>query len=113
MGVGVGLPEGAASGLPEHRSDAPVLAIRRLVVDADADDVAQQANPDRGNGFSETIDYAIEQQLVQASSAVEIDIRAASGRVGVHLVGGVTQVKDGLVTVPRRGTWISYTVVTA
>jgi anti-sigma regulatory factor (Ser/Thr protein kinase) len=207
MGVGHGLPDGVVMGLPEHRSDAPVLSIRRLEVDADAENVAQQAvdvlhqqtgaiagwgdalhmgiselcdnalhhgsnelgayiaaervleprrefrlviadlgigipehirarhpewqddaaaiaqvlnrgvtgtdDPQRGNGFSETIDYALEQQLVQASSAVEIDIRAASGRVGVHLVGGVTQVKDGLATTPRRGTWISYTVVTA
>ena len=207
MGFGLGLPDGVVAGLPEHRPDAPLLAIRRLVVDGDAEVVAQQAvevlhqqtgaiagwgdalhmgiselcdnalhhgrnelgayiaadriveprrefrlviadlgigipehirarhpewqddaaaiaqvlnrgvtgtdDPQRGNGFSETIDYAIEQQLVQASSAVEIDIRAASGRVGVHLVAGTTQVKDGLATTPRRGTWISYTVVTA
>lgn len=207
MGFGLELPVDAVVGLPEHCPDAPMLAIRRLVVDEDAENVAQEAvevlhqqtgaiagwgdalhmgiselcdnalhhgsnelgayiaadriveprrefrlviadlgigipehirarhpewqddaaaiaqvlnrgvtgtdDPQRGNGFSETIDYAIEQQLVQASSAVEIDIRAASGRVGVHLVAGATQVKDGLATTPRRGTWISYTVVTA
>jgi hypothetical protein len=75
--------------------------------------VTGTGDPERGNGFPETIEYALEQQLVQAGSAVEIDIRAASGRIGLELVDGQTKVRDGLATDPRRGTWISYTVVTA
>ncbi len=75
--------------------------------------VTGTGDPDRGNGFPETIEYALEQQLVQTGSAVEIDIRAASGRIGLEVVQGQIKVRDGLATEPRRGTWISYTVVTA
>jgi anti-sigma regulatory factor (Ser/Thr protein kinase) len=105
--LGIGIPEHIRARHPEWQNDAGAIAqvLRRGVTGTD--------DPQRGNGFSETIDYALEQQLVQASSAVELDIRAASGRVGVHVVAGAAQVKDGLATTPRRGTWISYTVVTA
>jgi anti-sigma regulatory factor (Ser/Thr protein kinase) len=105
--LGIGIPEHIRDRYPEWQDDTAAIAqvLRRGVTSSD--------DPERGNGFSETIDYALEQQLVQLSSAVELDIRAATGRVGVHLIGGTKQVKDGLVTTPRRGTWISYTVVTA
>jgi anti-sigma regulatory factor (Ser/Thr protein kinase) len=105
--LGIGIPEHIRDRYPEWQNDSAAIAqvLQRGITSSD--------DPERGNGFSETIDYAVEQQLIQLSSAVELDIRAASGRVGVHLVGGATQVKDGLATTPRRGTWISYTVITA
>jgi anti-sigma regulatory factor (Ser/Thr protein kinase) len=80
--LGIGIPEHIRARHPEWQNDAGAIAqvLRRGVTGTD--------DPQRGNGFSETIDYALEQQLVQASSAVELDIRAASGRVGVHLVAG-------------------------
>jgi anti-sigma regulatory factor (Ser/Thr protein kinase) len=105
--LGIGIPEHIRARYPEWQDDSAAIGqvLRRGVTSTD--------DPDRGNGFSETLDYAVEQQLIQTSSAVEIDIRAAAGRIGVHLVGGTVQIKDGLATTPRRGTWISYTVVTA
>ncbi|HEY4095910.1 MAG TPA: ATP-binding protein [Baekduia sp.] len=105
--LGIGIPEHIRARHPEWQDDT--AAISRVLMRG----VTGTDDPRRGNGFAETIDYAVEQQLVQARSGVELDIRAAGGRVGVMLAGGVTTIDETRTTTPRRGTWISYTVVTA
>jgi anti-sigma regulatory factor (Ser/Thr protein kinase) len=105
--LGIGIPEHIRARHPEWQDDSAAIA---RVLDRG---VTGTGDPGRGNGFPETIEYALEQQLIQSGSAVEIDIRAASGRIGVDVVQGQVRVRDGLVTERRRGTWISYTVVTA
>ena len=105
--LGIGIPEHIRARHPEWQDDS--AAISRVLERG----VTGTGDPERGNGFPETIEYALEQQLIHARSAVEMDIRAASGRVGVQLVQGQLNVRDGLATSPRRGTWISYTVVSA
>lgn len=105
--LGIGIPEHIRARNPEWLDDSSAIA--RVLERG----VTGTGDPARGNGLPETIEYALEQQLIQAGSAVEIDIRAASGRIGIDVVDGQMKVRDGLSTDPRRGTWISYTVVTA
>lgn len=105
--LGIGIPEHIRARHPEWQDDS--AAISRVLQYG----VSGTGDPQRGNGLPETIEYALEQQLIQTGSAVEMDIRAASGRIGVDVVQGEVRVRDGLATTPRRGTWISYTVVTA
>jgi anti-sigma regulatory factor (Ser/Thr protein kinase) len=105
--LGIGIPEHIRARHPEWQDDS--AAIARVLERG----VTGTGDAERGNGFPETIEYALEQQLIQTGSAVEIDIRAASGRIGVDVIQGQVKVRDGLATDPRRGTWISYTVVTA
>ena len=105
--LGIGIPEHIRARHPEWQEDSAAIS---RVLDRG---VTGTGDPERGNGFPETIEYALEQQLIQTGSAVEIDIRAASGRIGIAVIQGQVKVRDGLATDPRRGTWISYTVVTA
>jgi hypothetical protein len=102
--LGIGIPEHIRAQHPEWQDDGAAIA-RAL-----QRGVTGTGDPHRGNGFSEVVDAAVDRQLVRATSALEIDIRSAHGRVRIEVAGG--SVKPGEVPVerPRRGTWISYTV---
>jgi hypothetical protein len=65
----------------------------------------------RGNGYAEVLDQAYGAQLRRAMSALTLDIRSAKRHVRVRLVDEAVIVDPVEVTRPRRGTWISYDVV--
>jgi hypothetical protein len=104
--LGIGIPEHIRNRHPEWQDDTAAIAsaLERGVTGTD--------DPDRGNGFAEVFDEALETDLVRAMSAAQIDIRSSKGRVGVKLVGGTKNAEGERVPSPRRGTWITYTITT-
>lgn len=52
-----------------------------------------------------------ENALIRARSAARIDIRSAGGRVWVDLVHGTQKASGHALAPRRRGTWITYTVI--
>jgi hypothetical protein len=102
--LGIGIPEHIRSRHPEWQDDTAAIA-RAL-----ERGVSGTADPYRGNGFAEVFDKALENQLATSLSAAKIDIRSAKGRVAVELVDRRTKAEPIRIDVPRRGTWIVYTV---
>ncbi|HVP02037.1 MAG TPA: hypothetical protein VMT10_05660 [Solirubrobacteraceae bacterium] len=105
--LGIGIPEHIRARHPEWHDDSGAIA-RAL-----QQGVSGTGDPYRGNGFYEVFDAAMRTDLVRASSAADIDIRAGKGRVGVTIAGGNPVSDTRLVGHPRRGTWITYTVTSA
>lgn len=105
--LGIGIPEHIRSRHPEWHDDSGAIgrALGRGVSGTD--------DPHRGNGFAEVFEAAVRTDLVRASSGADIDIRAGKGHVGVTIAGGTEVAEQRRVDQPRRGTWITYTVVTA
>jgi hypothetical protein len=102
--LGIGIPEHIRARHPEWYDDTAAIG------NALAQGVTGTGDPHRGNGFEEVFDAALESALVATRSTATIDIRSGSGRVGVELVAGDRKVSDYRHNVPRRGTWITYTV---
>jgi hypothetical protein len=105
--LGIGIPEHIRSHHPEWHNDTG--AITRALVRG----VSGTGDRDRGNGFAEVFEAALRTDLVRASSGADVDIRAGKGRVGVRIFGGSEIPEERPVDRPRRGTWITYTVITA
>jgi anti-sigma regulatory factor (Ser/Thr protein kinase) len=105
--LGIGIPEHIRARHPEWHDDS--AAIGRALEQG----VSGTNDPYRGNGFAEVFDAAMRTDLVRASSAADIDLRAGKGRLGVTIAGGNPVVEQRDVGHPRRGTWITYTVTTA
>lgn len=103
--LGIGIPEHIRAQHPEWQHDAAAI-VRAL-----ERGVSGTGDPYRGNGFAEVLDDALDKALVQAKSAVSLDIRSADGRVVVELVDGRQEARPERVGRSRRGTWITYTVV--
>lgn len=105
--LGIGIPEHIRAQHPEWQDDSAAIA-RAL-----ERGVSGTGDPHRGNGFAEVFDAALRTDLVQRSSAADIDIRSGRGRVGVRVAGGNPVPGERPVDQPRRGTWILYTITTA
>jgi hypothetical protein len=103
---GIGIPEHIRHRHPDWHDDT--AAITRALTRG----VTGTLDPQRGNGFAEVFDEAIDRLLVRHRSAVKVDIRSGAGRVVVDLVDGRKDADRGTVGRPRRGTWITYTVTT-
>jgi hypothetical protein len=104
--LGIGIPEHIRARYPEWQDDT--AAITQVLERG----VTGTSDPHRGNGFAEVIDSAVQNELVRAASAATIDIRSAHGHVSVELIGGHVLPVGWSVERPRRGTWITYTVLT-
>jgi hypothetical protein len=104
--LGIGIPEHIRSQHPEWQDDT--AAIARAIERG----VSGTGDRNRGNGFSEVFDEALETDLVRAQSAAQIDIRSSKGQVAVKIVDGRKQAEGKEVREPRRGTWITYTITT-
>jgi hypothetical protein len=104
--LGIGIPEHIRARHPEWQDDT--AAISRVLQRG----VTGTGDPHRGNGFSEVLEAPVQNQLVRANSGGRIDIRSANGRVAVELFGGVVRAEGAPVAYPRRGTWITYSVIT-
>ncbi len=104
--LGIGIPEHIRSQHPEWQDDT--AAIARAIERG----VSGTGDRNRGNGFSEVFDEALETDLVRAQSAAQIDIRSSKGQVAVTIVDGRKQAEGKEVREPRRGTWITYTITT-
>jgi hypothetical protein len=105
--LGIGIPEHIRAQHPEWQDDT--AAISRALTRG----VTGTGDRHRGNGFAEVLDVAVEDHLVRTRSAAQLDIRSANGRVTVDLVGGVRNVSTPETNRSRRGTWITYTIVSA
>jgi hypothetical protein len=105
--LGIGIPEHVRARHPEWHDDSAAIA-RAL-----ERGVSGTGDRHRGNGFAEVFDAAARTDLVRASSAVDVDLRAGKGRVGVVIAGGNPVSDTRQVDQPRRGTWITYTVTSA
>lgn len=104
--LGIGIPEHIRSQHPEWQDDtAAISSVLQRGVTGTGD-------PHRGNGFAEVLEKASQDHLVRANSAATLDIRAAKGRVNIQVVAGAVKPEGSTPTVPRRGTWITYTIVT-
>ncbi len=104
--LGIGIPEHIRAHHPEWHDDTG--AIGSALVRG----VSGTGDPHRGNGFAEVFDIALRTDLVRSSSGAEVDIRAGKGRVGVKIFGGSEVAEPRPIGQPRRGTWITYTVIT-
>ncbi len=104
--LGIGIPEHIRSQHPEWQDDTAAIA------SAIERGVTGTGDPNRGNGFSEMFDEALETDLVRAQSAAQIEIRSSKGRVAVEIVDGRQKAEGQDVLKPRRGTWITYTITT-
>jgi anti-sigma regulatory factor (Ser/Thr protein kinase) len=103
--LGIGIPEHIRAQHPEWQDDD--AAISRVLVRG----VTGTGDPMRGNGYAEVLDQALGTQLRRSMSALTLDIRSAKGHVGVRVVDEVVLVDPLPTTRPRRGTWITYEVV--
>lgn len=104
--LGIGIPEHIRNRHPDWHDDT--AAISSALVRG----VTGTKDPQRGNGFAEVFDEALDRLLVRTLSAVNVDIRSGAGRVVVDLVDGRMTGDRGTVGRSRRGTWITYTVTT-
>ena len=105
--LGIGIPEHIRAQHPEWQDDT--AAISRALIRG----VTGTGDAHRGNGFAEVLDVAIENHLVRIGSAAQLDIRSAQGRVTVEVVGGAQITKTPRTNRSRRGTWITYSIITA
>jgi hypothetical protein len=105
--LGIGIPEHIRAQHPEWQNDT--AAISRAL----SRGVTGTGDVHRGNGFAEVLDRAVEDHLVRMGSAAQLDIRSAKGRVTVDLVGGVQTITTPATNRSRRGTWLTYTIITA
>lgn len=103
--LGIGIPEHIRARHPEWQDDTPAItrALQRGVTGT--------GDPHRGNGFSEVFED-VNRLLAPARSAVKIEIRSAKGGVLLELLDGRIEPRPASVERPRRGTWITYTVMT-
>jgi hypothetical protein len=103
--LGIGIPEHIRERYPEWQDDtsAIVRALQRGVTGT--------GDPHRGNGFSEVVED-VNRVLVRAQSSVNIEIRSAKGGVVLEMLDGRVEPRPATVELPRRGTWITYTVTT-
>lgn len=101
--LGVGIPEHLRQRYPEWFDDgfAIAQALDRRV--------SGTRDPHRGNGFSE----AFEAALSSALHAARIDIHSANGFVRTQFYGGEKKLESFPAPRFRRGTWISYDLVSA
>lgn len=99
--LGIGIPEHLRQRYPEWGDDT--FAIGRAMEPG----ISGTGHPHRGNGFSETLEAA----LAPALSAARMDVHSANGFLRIE----VAQERKQLIPFPsatyRRGTWISYDVV--
>lgn len=103
--LGIGIPEHIRACYPEWQDDTSAI------VNALQRGITGTGDPHRGNGFAEVVDD-ISRLLVQAKSAVKIEIRSAKGGVELDLLDGRIDSRPARVERARRGTWITYTVTT-
>ena len=103
--LGIGIPEHIRAQHPEWHDDS--AAISRVLERG----VTGTGDPHRGNGYAEVLDQALGAQLRRAMSSLALDIRSAKGRVRVRLVDEAVRVEAPTVPAPRRGTWITYEVI--
>jgi hypothetical protein len=104
--LGIGIPEHIRSQHPEWQDDT--AAITRAIERG----VSGTGDPNRGNGFSEVFNEALETDLVRAQSAARIEIRSSKGQVAVTIAGGTKTAEGAPAHNPRRGTWITYAITT-
>jgi hypothetical protein len=99
--LGMGIPEHIRQRYPEWDDDGFAIA------QAMNEGVTGTGHPHRGIGFSSTFEAALTDSL----HAAQMDIRSASGLCRVQIV----QEKQKIETIPgpkfRRGTWITYDLV--
>lgn len=103
--LGIGIPEHIRAQHPEWQDDSGAIG---RVLDRGVTGTGDRM---RGNGYAEVLDQAHGAQLRRAMSALTLDIRSAKGHVRVRLVDEAVMVDPLRVTRPRRGTWITYDVV--
>ncbi len=103
--LGIGIPEHIRAQHPEWQDDSGAIG---RVLDRGVTGTGDRM---RGNGYAEVLDQAHGAQLRRAMSALTLDVRSAKGHVRVRLVDEAVIVDPVEVTRPRRGTWISYDVV--
>ena len=89
--LGIGIPEHIRARHPEWQDDT--AAITRALERG----VSGTGDPQRGNGFAEVLDDAVDKLLVRTLSSVDVDIRSAKGRVAVKLVDGRQEAGPGRV----------------
>jgi hypothetical protein len=101
--LGMGIPEHIRQRYPEWDDDG--FAIARATTEG----VSGTGHPHRGIGFSSTFEAALTASL----HAAQMDIRSASGLCRIQAV----QEQPKIETIPgprfRRGTWITYDLVSA
>ena len=99
--LGIGIPEHVRQQYPEWDDDGFAIA------QATTEGVTGTGDAHRGIGFSSTFEAALTDSL----HAAQMDIRSASGLCRVQIV----QEKQKIETIPgprfRRGTWITYDLV--
>jgi len=103
--LGIGIPEHIRAQHPEWQDDSGAIG---RVLDRGVTGTGDRM---RGNGYAEVLDQAHGAQLRRSMSALTLDIRSARGHVRVRLVDEAVIVEPVRVKRPRRGTWISYDVV--
>ena len=99
--LGMGIPEHVRQRYPEWDDDGFAIA------QATTEGVSGTGHPNRGIGFSSTFEAALTTSL----HAAQMDIRSANGLCRIQAV----QEKPKVETIPgprfRRGTWITYDLV--
>jgi anti-sigma regulatory factor (Ser/Thr protein kinase) len=103
--LGIGIPEHIRAQHPEWQDDT--AAVSRVLTRG----VTGTGDPYRGNGYSEVLDQALGAQLRRAMSSLALDLRSGRGRVGVRLVDEAVRVDLPPPAEPRRGTWVTYEVI--
>ena len=101
--LGMGIPEHVRQRYPEWSDDGYAIA------NAMEPRVTGTGDEHRGNGYTETFEAALTSTL----HAARLDVHAANGFVRTELVDGRRKVD--VIPAPRfrRGTWISYDIVSA
>lgn len=99
--LGIGIPEHLRQRYPEWADDGFAIA------HAMEPQITGTGDPHRGNGYAETFEAALTSTL----HAARLDVHAANGFVRTEIVQELQTVQ--VIPSPRyrRGTWISYDLV--
>jgi hypothetical protein len=100
--LGVGIPEHLRQRYPEWFDDCFARA------QSFQPGISGTGDPHRGNGFTETFEAA----LASAGTAARVDLHSANGFVRAQFYGDIKKLEPFPAARFRRGTWISYDLVT-